>query len=345
MADTPAFEQTELFVSGRDDYHTYRIPALLVTRKGTVLAFCEARKSSPSDYGDIDLALKRSTDGGRTWTDMQIIADDGDHTIGNPCPVLDRSTDTIWLPLCRDNRRVLLMKSTDNGVTWSKPADITEEAVDPAWHWVGTGPGHGIQLRTGRLVIPCWADATERLGEIQFSYVLYSDDHGATWERGSALDRDASDECEAVELIDGSLYMNMRSRGGRKQRAYSFSGDGGETWSPVKYDPCLPEPSCQGGIVRFTRTDQVSKNRILLATPANPAARTCLTIRLSYDECRTWPVSKVLFPGSAAYSDLAVTADGQILCLFEAEDYEKIVLGRFNIEWLTDGADSLTDTD
>ena len=345
MADTPAFEQTELFVSGRDDYHTYRIPALLVTRKGTVLAFCEARKNSPSDYGDIDLALKRSTDGARTWTDMQIIADDGERTMGNPCPVLDRSTDTVWLPLCRDNRRVLLMKSTDDGMRWSKPADITEEAIDPTWHWVGTGPGHGIQLRTGRLVIPCWADATERLGEIQFSYVLYSDDHGATWERGSELDRNASDECEAVELADGSLYMNMRSRRARKQRAYSFSRDGGETWSPVKYDPHLPEPSCQGGIVRFTSTDQVSKNRILLAVPANPAARTCLTVRLSYDECRTWPVSKVLFPGSAAYSDLAVTADGQILCLFEAEDYEKIVLGRFNIEWLTDGADSLTDTD
>ena len=341
MTDIPSLEHTELFVRGKDGYHTYRIPALLVTKKGTVLAFCEARKDSSSDYGDIDLALRRSTDGGRTWTDMEIIVDDGDHTMGNPCPVVDRSTGTIWLPLCRDNKDILLMKSTDDGVTWSESVDITKEAKDPTWYWVGTGPGHGIQLRKGRLVIPCWADATESLGEIQFSYVLYSDDHGTTWERGSVLDRDGSDECEAVELTDGSLYLTMRSRQGKKQRAYSFSQDGGEIWSPVEYDPCLPEPSCQGSVVRFTRTCRFHKNRIVLASPANPAARTCLTVRVSYDECRSWGVSKVLFSGSAAYSDLAVTTDGQILCFFEADNYERLILARFNIEWLSDGRDHL----
>ena len=341
MADTPCIEQTDLFVSGKDGYHTYRIPAVLVTKKGTVLAFCEGRKNSGSDHGDIDLVLKRSTDGGHTWADMEIIADDGIHTMGNPCPVVDKSNGAIWLPLCRDNKRILLMKSTDDGTTWSKPVDITGQAMNPAWHWVGTGPGHGVQLTSGRLVIPCWADATERLGEIQFSFILYSDDRGTAWQRGSALDRNASDECEVVELVDGSLYMNMRSRQGKKLRAYSWSKDGGETWSSVKYDAGLPEPSCQGSIIRLTSMRQFRKNRILLACPADQATRTRLTVRVSYDECRSWTVSKVLFSGPAAYSDLAVTTDSQILCLYEADDYSRIAMARFNIEWLTDGQDSL----
>jgi len=341
MTYTPSLEHIELFTSGEDGYHTYRIPALLITKEGTVLAFCEARKNSASDHGDIDLALKRSIDRGRTWSDMRIIADDGDHTMGNPCPVLDERSGTIWVPLCRDNKRVLIMKSTDDGRTWSEPVDITSDTMDPAWYWVGTGPGHGIQTRTGRLVIPSWADATERLGEIQFSFAMYSDDGGAIWERGSALDPDTSDECEAVELVDGSLHMNMRSRQRKRQRAFAWSEDEGQSWSPVEFDPRQPEPSCQGSIIRLTRTPTFRKNRILLACPANPAARDHLTVRVSYDECRTWPVSKGLCAGSSAYSDLAVTGDGRIFCLYEAEDYRKILLAKFSIEWLTDGEDHL----
>ena len=342
MADIPSLEQMELFLGGKDGYHTYRIPALLVTKQGTVLAFCEGRKNSASDWGDIDLVLKRSTDGGQTWSDMQMIADDGDHTIGQPCPVLDERTGTIWLPLCCDNQRVFLMKSTDDGRTWSEPAEITNEVMDPTWPWIGTGPGHGIQLTKGRLVIPCWAGRGVGFGgQFQVSFILYSDDGGKTWQRSSALDHDASDECEVVELVDGSLYMNMRSRQEKKQRAYSFSRDGGQTWSTVKFDARLPEPSCQGSIIRFTRTPQFHRNRILLACPASLDARDHLTVRVTYDECGSWPVSKVLYSGPAGYSDLAVTNDGQVFCLFEADNCKRLVLARFNIEWLTDGKDSL----
>jgi len=334
-------EQQPLFQSGDLGYHCYRIPSLVVTNRGTILAMAEARKSSRSDHGDIDLALRRSFDGGGTWTELRMIADDGGHTMGNPCPVVDQTNGTVWLPFCRDNKRVLITKSNDDGKTWSKPVDITDVAMNPAWHWVGTGPGHGIQLRSGRLLIPCWADATPRLGEIQLSYCFYSDDHGAAWQHGSALDANASDECEVVELTDDTLYMNMRSRQGKRQRAYAFSQDGGKTWSTVKYDPRLPEPSCQGSVVRFTDTRQFEKSRVLLSSPANPRARTRMTVRVSYDECRGWPVSKGLHSGSAAYSDLAVTNRHDVLCLYEADNYSKIVLARFNIEWLTDGEDTL----
>ena len=339
MTGVAVFEEAEFLAGGEGGYHTHRIPALVVTRAGTVLAVCEGRKNDRRDVGDIDLVLRRSSDGGRSWSEMEVIADDGEHTMGNPCPVADRESDTIWLPLCRNNQRILLMKSTDDGRTWSEPADITEEAMDTGWFRVGTGPGHGIQMRGGRLVIPCWADGVERLGEVQFSFVFYSDDGGRTWARGGALDDNTSDECEAVELADGSLYMNMRSRRGQGQRAYSFSRDGGESWSEVAFDARLPEPSCQGSIVRLTSAAASGKNRVLLACPASPTAREELTVRVSYDECRSWPVSKVVCSGSAAYSDLAVARDGGILCLYEAEEYRKLVLARFNLEWLTDGED------
>jgi sialidase-1 len=333
----PLFEQQTLFKSGEGGYHTYRIPALIVTKNGTVLAFCEARRKNSSDLGDIDLVQRRSSDGGKTWSKMQVLADDGEHTMGNPCPVVDKKTGTIWLPYCRDNKQVFVIKSDDEGKTWSKSVDITKEAKDPDWAWVGTGPGHGIQLKSGRLLIPCWAGVEPNVthGKTQLSYAVCSDDAGKTWKRGEALDRDASDECQAVELADGRVYMTLRSR--KKQRGYAISKDGGQSWSAVKYDPRLPDPSCQGSILRLTTEKQDGKNRILLATPARTDARTHLTVRLSSDECESWPISRVVDAGSSAYSDLAVTKGGEILLLYEADNYSRLALVRFGLPWLTDG--------
>jgi sialidase-1 len=340
---SPLFEQRPLFQAGEGGYHTYRIPALAVTTRGTVLAVCEARKKSRSDLGDIDLALRRSEDGGRTWSKSEIIADDGDHTMGNPCPVVDRQTGTVWLPFCRDNRQIFVMRSDDDGKTWSRPVEITKEAKDPAWHWVGTGPGHGIQLRSGRLLVPCWAgvEADVTHGKTQLSYTILSDDAGKSWRRGKPLDRDASDECEAVELSDGSLYMTLRSRRGKRQRGYAFSKDGGETWSAVKYDPRLPGPSCQGSVARFGTDRADGKRRVLLAAPAKPDARSHMTVRMSTDDCRGWAASKLVHAGSSAYSDLAVTDGRDVLLLYESDDYSRLTLARFNLAWLTDGKGSL----
>ena len=340
LSREPQFAQQTLFASRDLDFHTFRIPSLLITPRGTVLALAEARKNDASDLGNVDLALRRSVDGGATWQSVKIIGDDGDHTIGNPCPVVDRRTGTIWLPYCRDNRQVWLTRSTDDGLTWSTPVEITSQVLDPAWHWVGTGPGHGIQLSDGRLVIPCWADATPQLGEAQLSFVFYSDDGGKTWQRGGALDRDASDECEVVERVDGVLYLNARSRQGKQQRAVATSHDRGQSWSPVTHDARLPELSCQGSLARYSTARDHDRNRLLLAAPASQTARAALTLRLSTNEGHDWPVSRVVEPGMAGYSDLAVTLDGTILLLYESHDYTRLTLARCNLEWLTEGRDS-----
>ena len=139
----------------------------------------------------------------------------------------------------------------------------------------------------------------------------------------------------------GPVNMNMRSRQDKRMRAYSWSEDGGETWAPVKFNDLMPEPSVQGSVVRFTKAGQQRKNRVLLAHPSNSSERSLLTVRMSYDECRTFPVSKVLYAGSAAYSDMAIAPDMTILCLYEAEKYTRITLARFSLKWLTDGADQL----
>lgn len=336
-APEPLFEEQSLFQGKDGAYHCYRIPALLVTKSGAVLAFAEARKTNCNDHGDVDLVLKRSDDGGRTWSQRSLVVDGASKTMGNACPVQDRHTGTIWLPLCRENKRVLMMHSRNDGKSWSPPSDITAQAMNPKWHWVGTGPGHGIQLKSGRLLIPCWADVTPRLGESQLSYAFFSDDQGKTWKCGEPLEAGLSDECEVVELTDGMVYMNARNGRNMRKRVISVSQDGGQTWLPATFDDRLPEPSCQGSIVRMSESSRPGGNYILLATPSNPNARNQMRVFLSRDECRSWPVSKLVHAGSSAYSDLAVTTSGDAVLLYEAEEYSQLRLARFNLTWLTDG--------
>ncbi len=366
-AEVPEPTQTDLFVSGAEGYHTFRIPALLVTPKGTVLAFCEGRKQGRGDSGDIDLVLKRSLDFGKSWQPLQVLADDGPHTMGNPCPVFDRETGTIWLPLTRNlgqdkekqilegtsqgTREVWIMKSTDEGATWSKPVEITQSVKKPNWTWFATGPGCGIQLTgrpagrpagrragqpAGRLVIPCdhyLAGSKER-----GSHVIYSDDHGETWKLGGVIGPHTN-ECQVVELDDGTLLMNLRSYHGKNRRAVATSPDGGLTWSEVTLEATLVEPVCQASFIRQRLAD---KSPLLFANPAS-TKRERMSVRLSRDSGKTWPEARLLHEGPSAYSALAVLPDGTIACLYEAgkrSPYEKLVFARFGLPWLTHGKDS-----
>jgi sialidase-1 len=338
----------DVFVSGHDGYHTYRIPSILVTAQGSVLAFCEGRKSQGGDSGDIDLLVKRSTDGGKTFSAQQIVWDDGPNTCGNPCPVVDRHTGTIWLLLThnrgadresdivagksRGTRTVWVAKSTDDGQTWSQPEEITAAAKKPDWTWYATGPGAGIQTRTGRLVIPC--DHIVAHTKAKASHVIYSDDHGTTWKLGGSAPPETN-ECEVVERADGSLLLNMRNYNRKhKCRAIAVSRDGGDSWSEVTYDETLVEPICQASIRRHPAAG------ILFSNPADANQRKAMTLRLSRDEAATWPISRVLYAGPAAYSCLDVLPDGTILCFFESgqkHPYERITLARVTLAWLTDG--------
>jgi sialidase-1 len=354
---TGDLRQSPLFVSGQGEYHTYRIPALIVTVKGTLLAFCEGRKSGQGDSGNIDLLLRRSTDGGATWGPQQIVWDDGPNTCGNPCPVVDAETGVVRLLLTHNlggdhepaiirqkskgTRTVWVCSSRDDGQTWSKSEEITRTTKRPDWTWYATGPGAGIQVRhgphKGRLVVPC--DHIEAKTSRYYSHIIFSDDRGATWQLGGRTPQPQVNECEVAELPGGRLMLNMRNYDrSQRSRRVSTSDDGGATWSDVRPDPALIEPICQASFRRYAWAEAGRTSSLLFSNPASESSRVKMTVRLSRDEGKTWPVSKTLHAGPSAYSCLAVLPDGAIACLYEAgakSPYETITLARFPVDWLT----------
>jgi sialidase-1 len=285
---------------------------------------------------------------------MQIVYEEGGTkkiTIGNPTAVVDRQTGTVWLAFCRDNDHVLITHSNDDGVTWAEPTDLTATLKHDDWEWYATGPGHGIQLTrppyAGRLVIPC--DHTDVGKHRCWSHVVFSDDHGRTWALGGSVPDDHTSEAEIVELVDGRLMFNIRNWPPRDahRRAVSLSSDGGRTWSKTHHDDALITPHCQGSILRYTARPQHAKNRILFSNPADVDERVNMTVRLSYDEGKTWPVAKRIHAGPSAYSCLVVLPDRTIGLLYEggqSHRREWIRLARFDLGWLTDEADTLQPT-
>ncbi|MBM3744989.1 MAG: exo-alpha-sialidase [Acidobacteria bacterium] len=342
----PHLTSAEVFTSGQDGYHTYRIPAIIQSAKGTLLAFCEGRKDSRRDWGNIDLLVKRSRDGGRTWSQAITVADLGADTIGNPAPVVDRRNGTVWLLLTRNpgdvrekqilpglsgmTRTVWVTHSQDDGLTWAPPLDITASVKLPDWSWYATGPVNGIQLRTGRLLIPCdhnRLDATRR-----YSHVVYSDDGGKTWKLGGSAGPDCN-ESTVVELRDGSLMLNMRNYAGKNRRAVSISRDGGLTWTDPVLDDALIEPVCQASLIAFGK----GRRRVLLFSNPASTERVNMTVRLSRDEGKSWSVSKTIHAGPSAYSNLVELKGNTVGLLYErgdADRYERITFARFPIQWL-----------
>lgn len=318
-----AFGSDDRFVwrAGDGGYHTYRIPAVIRSSSGTLLAFCEGRRAGTSDSGDIDLLLKRSTDGGMTWSDTQVIADLGADTIGNPAPVVDRRGGAIHLLLTRNaghvtekqiiertvpaTRTVWVTTSIDGGRTWPPPREITSAVKPSDWTWYATGPCNGIQLRSGRLLIPC---DHVRSDKSMWSHVIYSDDRGRTWKLGGSVGPQCN-ESTVAELRDGTLLLNMRSYAGKNRRAVSRSRDAGLTWTPPELDDTLVEPVCQASMIRAGRS-------LLFSNPASEK-RMNMTVRISDDDGKTWRVLETVHPGPAAYSNLIELGRGRAGLLYE----------------------------
>lgn len=343
-APPPLFPYSDVYVGGKDGYYAYRIPALLVSGQGTVLAFCEARKNDAGDNGNIDLVVKRSFDGGLTWQPQQLLCGAGDEgTYGNPVPVLDRMTGAIFLIFCREAQQVFYVKSTDDGATFSPPVDITSAVAALCsqagftWNKVLTGPGHGLQTASGRLVIPLKPSGPLQDGATRRVGIIYSDDHGRTWLPGGIVPPAIGEMSESTvfETGTGTLVLNMRWHDGL-YRAVSRSHDGGITWDNPVADTTLPDPVNEGSIVRYSHNP--SDKRVLFSNlnsqVTGTANRNRLTLRLSEDDGATWTKSRLIVPGPSGYSDLAVATNGKCLLFFErgTEIYsEKLTLARIDM--------------
>jgi Neuraminidase (sialidase) len=377
-AAEPLLTKTNLFEAGKGGYALYRIPGIVVTARGTLLAYCEARKHAWGDWGHIDILLRRSTDGGKTWSAprklnaahrkvprnpaavAQKLGKPGEVTVNNPVAIVDRKTKAIHFLYCVEYGRCFYLRSDDDGKTFRKPVDITgafeKFRRDYKWRVLATGPGHGIQLRNGRLLVPVWLSTGtgEHAHRPSCLSVISSDNGGKSWQRGETIVADPKlknpSETVAVQLQDGRVMLNIRHEDKPHLRAVVFSADGATKWSKLRFDKALPEPVCMASIVRFSEKPAGKKNRILFANPHNPSgrARKNLTVKLSYDEGETWPVAKTLDSGVSGYSDLAVGPKGAIYCFYERgalgdSHYRTkyLCVARFNLEWLTGGKDHL----
>ncbi len=382
-AAEPFMEKLDLFTAGQGGYKLYHIPGVVVTANGTVLAWCEARKNG-GDWDDIRILLRRSTDDGRTWSQPQSIAEvagpksknpfalklknvnPSSVTYNNPVLIADRDG-TLHMLFCLEYMRCFYQKSADDGQLWTKPVEITQifEAFRSAYDWkvLATGPNHSIQLRSGRLVVPVWL-STGTGGNAHRPSVtatIFSDDGGNSWRAGEIAVPCTEEwinpnETVAVELIDGRVMLNVRNESKTHRRLVTTSPNGATAWSMPRYDEALLEPICMAGIARYSTADRGGRNRILFSNPDNLARadgkeeagksrdRKNVSVKLSSDEGQTWAVSKTVESTWSAYSDLAVTKSGAILCFYgrgEKANFagDRLTLARFNLEWVTDGKD------
>ncbi|WP_114792576.1 sialidase family protein [Niabella yanshanensis] len=358
-----------LWEQGKGKYKNYRIPAVIATKKGTVLAFCEAREAG--DTGDIDLLVKRSKDNGKTWSEESVVWNDEQNTCGNPCPVVDMETGRIWLvtswndgkdhetaivnKTSRSPRLPFICYSDDDGLSWSKPVSMGAATRDTSWGWYATGPGIGIQVKNGaykgRLVIPANHSYNDPDGKIRKgpygygAHVLYSDDHGASWKKSESI-KPGCNESQVTELADGTLMMNMRSYNEKFSRAVSTSKDGGATWSAIGHDYQLTESICQASILNFGQVQ--GKPAYLFLNPAVSVGRTHMTLKTSFDNCRSWSNSKLVYAGPCGYSSLTRLPNGRVGIFIEAgkkKSYEKMIFVSFPAETLFTAGAMLQEND
>ncbi|MFJ8599716.1 exo-alpha-sialidase [Streptomyces shenzhenensis] len=339
------------YVSGRAGYDTYRIPAVVRTRAGTVLAFAEGRHDGAGDSGAIDVVLRRSTDGGCTWGPLAVVAAGHGDTRGNPAPVVDPRTSAIVLVTSYNSgavteaeiirgevtpeqgRRVFVQRSQDDGRHFTPPQEITAEVKPAGWRWYATGPGHTVALtrgpHTGRLVVPANHSAAPPAGspdtgqEAKYygGHAFYSDDGGRTWRLGFVDDsydgRVNSNESTAAQLPDGRLYFNSRDQNGSSpgNRVDSYSSDGGQSLDrPYAVQPTLNDVPVVEGSVLQVRGRHAP---LLFSGPSVPDARAAMAVWRSVDRGATFTKVWTLSRDKAGYSDLVQLDSGTVGVLYE----------------------------
>ncbi|MFD7818025.1 exo-alpha-sialidase [Streptomyces sp. NPDC059785] len=350
------------FRAGQEGYASFRIPAVVATRAGTLLAFCEGRVDSAADHGNIDIVLKRSTDGGLTWGPLATAATNNHHLAGNPAPVV-LDTGRILLVYCRstatatedailrgevsaaDGRRVWVRYSDDDGVTWSSSVEITGTVKKADWRWYATTPGHAVQLTSGRVVVagnhtvPPTGTDTGKEAKYNSGHCLLSDDRGASWYLGY-LDENTDgyvnvNETTAAELPDGRVYFNTRNDSPSPgNRADAYSLDGGRTLvKPFRPQAGLVTPVVEGSLLQIRDPDV-----LLYSGPAAPDARALMTVRASDDDGTTWRTAYPVDGLPAGYSDLVRIDPDTVGLLYETGDfdtYETITFRRIPVTALT----------
>jgi hypothetical protein len=345
-----------LYSGGDDASRNYRIPALLCTTNGTLIAATDKRCTGPDDLpGDMDIVLRRSTNNGRSWERSLVIAGEGtDSGFSAPCLVQNRKNKEI-ICLIAGNKgffgssasnpiRIYQSVSKDLGLTWSLPADITRQvygegcpnAITSKWQGAFITSGTAIQLKSGRLMAGLVVRETPERDISTF--VIFSDDLGVTWQASPGRASGAGNEATLVELDNGNILMSIRTKG---TRMFNISKDQGMTWEIPYAQPAITDPSCNGALIRYSSfSDGFDRNRLLHSIPfANDRSNN--SVLVSYDEGSTWPVRKTIYPGPSAYSSLCVLTDGTIGMYYEVGEYEtyQMYFARFSMSWLTDGAD------
>lgn len=365
-----------VFTAGKDGYPHYRIPTIVTSRKGTLLAFAEGRYH-PTDHGRNDIVLKRSTDNGKTWSPLITIHKDKELVMVNPSPVVLPNNRILLLyetfPFgyhARKGRehgisfqmmdegyesprtqKCIMRYSDDDGKTWSAPRFVQEITREPT-HSINSGsPANGIVLQRGkhqgRILFPlfhAWM-LDQKSGKRTFkNSVLYSDDQGRSWKRSAYVPESiACNENLIVELDNGDVMMNGRS--GRSGREIAISKDGGRTWGPYVSDKVLTGRPCNSGLFRFSYGGNGQKSRLLFSNNFSNSKRANGTLRISYDNGQSWAHSKTIVPGLFGYSQITAQKDGNIGVIYEPFqspsepwhiDYVPV-----SLEWLTNGADTL----
>ena len=344
---TPAsFTKLDLFCAGDQGVHTYRIPALIETRKGTLLAVADARHESSRDMpANISLVLRTSHDRGNTWSPTATLRKVPEGGVGDASLLIDRRTGRVWCfhsygppgigfgtaqPGARTGPSTFqchAIFTDDDGVTWSGPRDLTPQIKDPAWQALFSTSGTHIQTSTGRYLLPLVVRDAQ--GTIS-SRNAYSDDAGLTWKVGGAI-APGTDESKCVELSEGVILQNMRNG---PTRAIALSNDGGVTFGPITHDNTLIDPVCNAAITHYHR----KHHDLLIFTNAASAKRENLTLRLSSDQGKTWTLGRVIHAGPSAYSTVLALRDGSIAILYECGDtsaYSKITFERFPLPTAT----------